>query len=188
MSIDRRQQGTGFAAGAFITTTINSGETAQAALQIAGQTTQIKGLQVVPWPLLAEIGHGGMIHELLHHELPETQACESRSWFPNALSCSLSPTMGHPGGGTSIQAQIVWVSYWCSALLRARPDLLSEHLASCVSTADNVEEQSDCYQIYILMAAIKEVAVFPAGCNETGSILFSVMKIIHRNTHEPDLL
>lgn len=58
----------------FITTTINSGETAQAALQIAGQTTQIKGLQVVPWPLLAEIGHGGMIHELLHHELPETQA------------------------------------------------------------------------------------------------------------------
>lgn len=36
---DRRGQGIGFAAGALITTTINSGETAAVALQTAAQAT-----------------------------------------------------------------------------------------------------------------------------------------------------
>lgn len=34
----------------------------------------------------------------------------------------------------------------------------------------------------------KAVAVFPAGCNEMGSTLFSMAKIIHRKTYELDLL
>lgn len=67
-----RGQGIGFPAGALITTTINSGETVRVALQAAAPTAQIKGLQVMPQPLLAGINHGMMIHEFLHRVLPET--------------------------------------------------------------------------------------------------------------------
>lgn len=114
------------------------------------QTPQIQGFQVVPWPPLAETGHGRMVHALLHHGLPETAACECHC-VSKCPQLSLSPLWApleeaqHPSRDA--------VAAWTSGALHCPGHGHTSSQSPWASAAHSLEEQSGCYQIYILMAA-----------------------------------
>lgn len=103
--------------------------------------------------------------------------------FPNALSCSLSPSVS--------PAEMLWLPeplVLCTAQGMARAPLRALGLVLLTVLKNSLAATKSIYWWQLNHVLFKEADVFPAGHSETGSSLFSVMKIIHTNTHEPDLL
>lgn len=114
----------------------------------------------------------------------------SATVFPNALS-SASPLCEPPWRRHSIPAEMLWLPeplVLCTAQGMATPPLRALGLVLLTVLKNSLAATKSIYWWQLNHVDFKEADVFPAGYSETGSPLFSVMKIIHTNTHEPDLL
>lgn len=189
MSTDRREQDL----GAFIVITINSGSTAQGALQSAGQPPQIKGFQVVPWPLFVKIGHGRWFMSFCvmgsQKLKPVSPTLSSQILSFAACPPYEPPWRRHQGSSTDCVAAWVFGALPCSGQGQTSSQSTCLLVLVLLTVLENsLAATKSIYWWQLNHALFKEVTVFPVGCSETGSPLCSVMRIIHTNTHEAGLL